>query len=319
MCVPADCEVLLLTFSTGEDIRDDIAILCAALREAGLRAHARVLTEDPAIRVPPGVDTVICGPGSKLRKLKSQLAPAGNPFVCVVDSDMRLEIGTCVAIVRRALLERPGIAFGLVESTRGPGVLGICVELDKRWSHRFLRPLLLRCGAGITVPGQFVVYSPALLDGISDTRDTFLDDLYFGLLCRERRLPMLRVGAVVGHEDGRSSWRSLLLQRIRWMKGLFGLTRDAWNDGSGAHYCVMHYLAYHGLPAAYAALTTALVASGHPAAAACLCGAFFAAFAMVTRSLSPALFVYALTFPAVHVLATAGAVLPLPTKSIRKR
>lgn len=313
------CEVLLLTFSTGEAIRDDIAALCSALREAGLRAHVRILTERLDIAAPAGIELVHCERGSKLSKLKAQLRDGHTPTLCVLDSDMHLRIDACRDIVLRAVREQPGIAFGLVESQPEPGVLGRCVQLDKYWSHRCLRPLLLRAGIGITVPGQFVVYSPALLAGIADSTDTFLDDLYFGLRCRQLRLPMLRVPQLVGYEEGRSGWHGLLAQRTRWMKGLFRLTRDAWRAGSGAGYCAGHYLAYHGLPAAYAALTIGLFCSGHMVAATGLLAAFLLPFTLVARSLSPAILVYAATFPAVHVLASIGAVLPFSTHTMRKR
>lgn len=318
MSAPPECDVLLLTFSTGEHIRDDIATLCAALNSSGLRTHMRVLTEQKGIAVPAGLEAIECARGSKLDKLKSQLDIVHNPFVCVVDSDMHLNVDNCVAVVLQAFGTSPGIAFGLVESWRGPGVLGSCVQLDKSWSHRFLRPLLLRTGIGITIPGQFVVYSPALLAGIVDGTDTFLDDLYFGLRCRQKRLPMLRVDLVVGYEEGRSGWGGLLLQRTRWMKGLFSLARSGLTDGASA-YCVAHYLAYHGIPVAYAASIVCFTCTGHELIAGALMAAFLVPFALVTRSISPAILVYSLTFPVIHILATIGAAMPLSLKSIRKR
>lgn len=314
-----DCDVLLLTFSTGEPIRGDIATLCAALRDAGVRVHARILSERADIVAPAGIELVHCERGSKLSKLKSQLSGSSTPYLCVLDSDMHLCIDACRDVVLLAVREQPGIAFGLIESRQGPGLLGQCIQLDKYWSHRCLRPLLLYAGVGITVPGQFVVYSPALLADISDSTDTFLDDLYFGLRCRQQRLPILRVPRLIGYEEGRSGWGGLLSQRTRWMKGLFRLTRDAWRAGSGAGYCAVHYLAYHGMPAALAALTAALLGTGHPAAASGLLAAFLIPFALVARSLSPAILVYAATFPVVHVLATIGALLPFSTTSMRKR
>jgi len=314
----AACDVILMTFSVGECIREDIVDLRRALNAAGVTTRALVLTERPDIVYPVDLEVVQCEPGSKLKKIKSQLS-GDNPFICVIDSDMRLKLPVCKELVLRAMSESAGITFGLIESSSVPGSMGNCIQLDKRWSHRFLRPALHFCGVGITVPGQFVVYSPRLLATINDGTDTFLDDLYFGLKCRQQGLGILRINKIVGYEEGRSGWSGLLLQRIRWMKGLFRLTRDAWTGGAGWSYCIIHYLAYHGLPIAYVAFILALILSHHGATALCLIIAFLAVFATVTRSLSPALLLYAAAFPILHAVATLGALLPFSIKNLRRR
>lgn len=96
-------------------IRDDIAALCTALREAGLRAYARILTEWLDIAALAGIELVHCERGSKLSKLKAQLRDGHTSTLYVLDSDMHLRINACRDIVLRGVREQPGIAFGLVD------------------------------------------------------------------------------------------------------------------------------------------------------------------------------------------------------------
>ncbi|MBC3930592.1 glycosyltransferase [Undibacterium curvum] len=318
MLKPPDYEVLLITFSVGENINNDIADLKKELNSSGIATRALVITECDEISHPIEIEQILCGPGSKLQKIKSQLR-IDVPFICVIDSDMHLEISACKELILNALKGMDGITFGLIESISEPGLLGNCIQLDKRWSHRFLRPTLHFLRVGITVPGQFVMYSPELLSSINDNSDTFLDDLYFGLKCRQLGLGIQRVNKIIGYEKGRSGWGSLFLQRIRWMKGLFRLTKDAWKADSGWLYCIIHYLAYHGIPIIYTCFIVVLVLTNHLESAIVLIGIFLLLFAYITKSINLNIVLYLIIFPILHTVATLAAIFPFSLSNLRKR
>ena len=292
------------------------------LRADGVRCSATVISESSTLALPPGIDLLTVPMGSKLSKIRHLLASGrvgAGIYVCVVDSDVRLDLHACRDLIRATMQGRYGIGFGVVESAGGTRWLDGCIALDKRLSHRIWRPLLHRLGVGITVPGQFVVYGPELLHGAPHLTETYLDDLYFGLRCRTLDLPFLRQDKVVCRESGRTAWSTLLGQRIRWMKGLFRLAWAASRGLGGWHYCAIHYALYHGIPMAAGVGLAVLAAGGAWMAALALALAGTLTLAGLRLTFYPLAILYLITFPVIHLLATLGAVLPISVTRLRRR
>lgn len=312
-------DVLILTFSVGENITTDIMGLSKAVNALGISTKAIVVSEEDSIKIPEGSSIAIVQKGTtKLEKIKSQLSEQ-MLFFCVIDSDMHLNIDVCAEIIQTTINGKFGIGFGIVESVGGKRILDSCIHLDKRWSHYVLRPMLHKFGIGITVPGQFIIYSPELLSAINENIDTFLDDLYFGLKCRLLGMRFFRLGKVVGYEEGRQDWSSLLIQRIRWMKGLFRLSKNTLYMSGAWRYCASHYMAYHGVPVIYALAITWLLFCNQWLLASVFLTVSSILLAITYGSLHPVILVYSLSFPLIHILATIAAFFPISIMRLRRR
>lgn len=173
------------------------------------------------------VIAVPCGTKlSKIRRLADQIAA---DLFCICDPDLTIDETACRVVLERAMVEvRVGkevVAFGIVEGRDDGSFLSRVVAVDKWLSHCFLRRFLWAWGIGITLPGQFLIVSSGLLRSLEPGVDSYLDDLYLGWIAWERGVCVHRVPVVVGQEDSRTSWLSLLTQRCRWMLGLACLFR----------------------------------------------------------------------------------------------
>lgn len=227
-------------------------VMYAALEALSPVAAVRavVLSEFPDTF--PGVETVCVPPGTKLSKIRRLAGPVEADLICICDPDMHLDAEGCRLVFGRAAAEiRRGVevvAFGIVEGRDTGSLLSRVVALDKWLSHRVLRRALWGLGVGVTLPGQFLVVSTALLRRLDTGVDSYLDDLYLGWVARSRGASVHRLPVVVGVEDARATWRGLLAQRLRWMKGLARLFSHIAGQPSAAILLAIHYLAYHGLP-----------------------------------------------------------------------
>lgn len=312
-------KILIVSFSIGEKFNKDLLLLSKELSFHGIENQIVIVSEIDNIDVPNEAKLVYIQKSSKLHKIRSQIDVENEYHLCVIDSDMRLNISACVDVIKKTIFTNNAIGFGLIESDCNNTWLSKCISLDKYLSHRVLRPALHKVNMGITVPGQFVIYSPELLSHAQDHTDTFLDDLYFGLKCRTKNLSILRVNSVVGYETGRSSWITLVTQRIRWMKGLFKLWRDAFRIHGGSSYCGIHYFCYHGLPMILLLITLFSIKTAIWFFVLAVALIELLILSIAYKGVHPVFLLYAVTFPFIHLFATVGALLPIPIHYLRRR
>jgi cellulose synthase/poly-beta-1,6-N-acetylglucosamine synthase-like glycosyltransferase len=210
-----------------------------------------------------GVEVLGVPSGTKLSKIRRLASSADADLICICDPDLQLDAEGCRLIFCRAAVESRGgdevVAFGIVEGRDNGSLLSRVVALDKWLSHRVIRRVLWGIGAGITLPGQFLVVSLGLLRRLDPVVDSYLDDLYLGWIARSQGIKVHRLPVVVGKEDARATWGGLLAQRLRWMKGLARLFRHLARHPSAIFLLTVHFLAYHGLPIL---LLSSLVALG---------------------------------------------------------
>jgi hypothetical protein len=178
--------------------------------------------------------------------------------------------------------------------------------------------LLWAAGAGITLPGQFLVVSAGLLRSLDPGMDSHLDDLYLGWLAWRRGARVRRLGLVVGEEAPRRGWAGLLAQRVRWMRGLACLSRHLAPDPVALGLLGAHYLAYHGLPILVMAAVVSLTVVS-PLAGFC---SFFSLAVLLSvccgRSLVAAV-TFLSVYPVVHALATLLWWVPLSRSVLTRR
>ena len=254
-----------------------------------------------------GVEVIAVPHGTKLSKIRCLAGLVATDLFCICDPDLTVDEDACRVVLQQAMADvRAGkevVAFGIVDGRDDGTLLSRVVAVDKWLSHRVLRRFLWAAGIGITLPGQFLVVSPGLIRSLEPSVDSYLDDLYLGWVARQRGVCVRRVRVVVGKEDPRNSWLSLLTQRGRWMRGLACLFRHLSSHPSALGLLGIHYLAYHGLPIVVM-IAILLLTVVNPLAGFC---AFFglATFLHVfSRQSFFAVVTFLGVFPFVHILAT---------------
>lgn len=227
-------------------------VLSAALDALSPVAEVKGVVLSEFLDTLPSVEVVCVAPGTKLSKIRPIASLAEADLICICDPDMHLDAEGCRLVVSRAAAEiHRGVevvAFGIVEGRDTGNLLSRVVALDKWLSHRVLRRALWGLGIGVTLPGQFLVVSTALLRRLDPAVDSYLDDLYLGWIARSEGAHVHRLPVVVGVEDTRATWGGLFAQRLRWMKGLARLFGHIALRPSAVLLLTIHYCAYHGLP-----------------------------------------------------------------------
>jgi len=280
-----------------------------------------ILSEHPETRG-DGFGIVAVTPGTKLSKLRRLAEMVAADLVCVCDPDLTINDEACRDVLRRAAREanagREVVAFGVVEGRDDGTLLSQVIALDKWLSHRVLRKSLWSLRVGLTLPGQFLIVSPGLLRKLEPGVDSYLDDLYLGWLARANRARVHRVPVVVGEEDPRSGWRSLLAQRVRWMRGLASLVGHLRTSPAAVSLLATHYFAYHALPIIWMAGVVAL-AVANPFVALGVFASSATALALVSRRPFLSSVGFLTVFPLVHLLATLLWWMPVSRTCLTRR
>lgn len=260
--------------------------------------------------------------GTKLSKLRSATSLITSDLVCICDPDFTITEEGCRTVLQRAAealrASNEVVAFGILEGRDNGTLLSKVIAIDKWISHRILRRFLWSLGVGITLPGQFLILSPGLLRKLDSDVDSYLDDLYLGLVARKHHVRVQRLPIMVGQEDPRTSWGSLLTQRLRWMRGLVSLFAHLRTQPASVMLLVAHYAAYHGLPILIMVGIICLVTLRPVVGAGVFLSMAFVLAVMSKRSFVSAV-VFLAIFPAVHLLATLLWWMPVPRSILTRR
>ena len=260
--------------------------------------------------------------GTKLSKLRQFSHTADSDFICVSDPDLVVRSDSIRKVVAQAIEASDGdsevVSFGLVECRDDGTLLSSVIAIDKWLSHRVLRPMLWRYRLGITIPGQFLVLSTSVLQRLDPAVDSYLDDLYLGWIARSTGVRVLRVPAVVGHEESRSTWTSLLTQRLRWMRGLFSLVRHLSRQPMALGFLTIHFIAYHGIPILWLICIVTL-AMFVPVGAIALLAATVLTISRLSQQSLIAAATFSLLFPLLHCFATLLWWAPISRQKLRQR
>ncbi len=270
----------------------------------------------------PGVDVVEVPEGTKLSKIRRFAKLVDTDLICICDPDLKVDEDSCRQVFEEAASEvRRGsdvVAFGFVKGSDNGTVLSRVIATDKWLSHRVLRRYLWDCGIGITLPGQFLVVSTGILQGLDPEVDSYLDDLYFGWVAHSNGVRVCRVPIVVGEEDPRATWGSLLSQRVRWMRGLASLFGHLVSNPRAVLLLTIHYFAYHGLPILIF-LTIVFVAVVSPIAG---LAAFLGLATLLARLSDQSLWTtstFITVFPILHCFASLMWWIPVSPSYLTKR
>ncbi len=281
-----------------------------------------VLLAETEMELADDIEIIAVPHGTKLSKIGRLADIVDTDLFCICDPDLIVDEAACRVVFQQAVLDvRAGndvVAFGIVEGRDDGTLLSRVVAVDKWLSHRVIRRFLWAARIGMTLPGQFLILSPSLIRSIDASVDSYLDDLCLGWLARQRGVCVRRIAIVVGEEDSRRRWSSLLIQRMRWMRGITSLLRMGLSHPSIIGLLGIHYLAYHGVPimvmVAIVWLTIANPLAGlivFLSLASLLCACTRRSFLVIVS--------YLIIFPIVHVLATALWWLPMSRTMLTRR
>ncbi len=317
---PVAVSVCVVCCSTMSMPHDAVINVASAMKsEAVVRT---ILLSETGSQTTDGVEVIAVACGTKLSKIRRLADLVATNLFCICDPDLTVVEDACRAVLQQAIADvRAGqevVAFGLVEGRDDGTLLSQVIAIDKWLSHRILRRFLWAACVGITLPGQFLIVSPGLLRSLEPGVDSYLDDLFLGLVARQRSVCVHRVPVVVAKEDPRSGWLSLLTQRVRWMRGLVCLFRHCSSNPSSLGLLGIHYIAYHGLP-----IVAAIVISGltfvNPLAGGCVFVGLAAAVSFASRQSFLAAVAFLSIFPFVHLLATMLWWIPVRRSVLTRR
>ena len=311
LCV-ASCSTTSMSYNTAQTVARAMKSVAAVRTVILSETHATSGGDVEIMLVPQGTKL------SKIGRL-SDLVDAD--LFCICDPDITIEEEACRTVLKRAVAGiragREVVAFGIVDGSDNGTLLSQVIAVDKWLSHHILRPSLWTAGIGLTLPGQFLILSPGVLRSIDPSVDSYLDDVYLGWIARERHARVYRVPVVVGSEDPRNSWMSLLFQRIRWLKGL---TRLGWllsGNPRAVGLLSTHYLVYYGLPMLIG-LGLWWLAIEHPPVAVVLFLLLTAVLRTVTRQSLLTAACWLLVFPCLHLFVSLLWWLPLGKSLLRR-
>ena len=256
--------------------------------------------------------------GTKLAKIRGYAKNLQVKFVCLCDPDVTISDRGVTAVAEEAIATAPEIAYGIIDTQAEETILSGLIAIDKWLSHRVLRPLLWKLGIGITVPGQFLILSPSLLKQLDEKVDSFLDDLYLGLFARLKRMRIVRVAILVGKEESRTTWTSLLTQRIRWMRGFLSLVQNHKANPLALVFLFVHFTAYHLFPVVWLSLLLGGLYSKTALTffVAVLCTMVVARF---SRQRFPVALLFIIGFPLIHLFAIMCWWIPISRQQLTQR
>ncbi len=260
--------------------------------------------------------------GTKLSKLRRFAVTVRSDLICICDPDLTVRSDAIRVVVDQAIAVaecgEEVVVFGLIDCRDNGSLLYKVVSIDKWLSHRVFRPLLWKCGVGITLPGQFLVLSTTILQRLNPRVDSYLDDLYLGWIARSTSVRVKRLPEVIGFEESRSTWGSLLTQRIRWMRGFVSLVWHLSSEPKALVFLFAHFAAYHGLPILWLicfvtiAMISPVVAIGIGVLASCLVG--WLSQKSFATSVS-----FLVLFPLLHCLAVLLWWVPISHRRLMQR
>ncbi len=299
----------------------DTAIKVAAAMKS-LAEVRTILLSETGCEETEEVEVIAVPRGTKLSKIRRLADLITADLFCICDPDLTVDEDACRTVLHQAIADvqtgKEVVAFGIVEGRDDGTLISQVIIIDKWISHRVIRRFLWAAGLGITLPGQFLIVSPGLLRSIEHGVDSYLDDIYLGWVARQRGVFVRRVTVVVAREDPRSSWISLVTQRVRWMRGLVSLIGHLSPKISALCLLGIHFIAYHGLPIlamiALLGLTFVNVLVG-----ACVVVGMAAVLSIMSRQSFLASVAFLSFFPFVHVLAILIWWMPLKRSVLTRR
>lgn len=195
--------------------------------------------EPPTLSSIPNL-RAIAMPGTKYSRIVRLPDLTNAKSYLFIDNDVECNVSELNRFLEWLTKVEWDAAYGRLEAINAHTLTAKMVILDKWISHRFIRPLLWKYKIGISLPGQIFALSRETVIRKTCARDTFLDDLAFGLSLRMNNARLVYTSCVLGYEYPNTTLAGLWKQRKRWAIGYGDIFAGA------QHYKEKMFLAIHG-------------------------------------------------------------------------
>lgn len=183
--------------------------------------------------------------GTKYRRLIELMEDDDSEYYLSVDNDITGNINDLLDFVNEVIGKGMDIGWGRIRARYTAGLISNLVAVDKLLSHDMIRPLLWKCGCGISVPGQVFCIKASVYKGNLIDLDTFLDDVALGLYSNVHSCKRYITKNVLGLETPNSTFKGLWMQRSRWAKGYASIYLGTKNNKQYKKLVIIHGLSYH--------------------------------------------------------------------------
>ncbi len=243
-----------------------------------------------------------------------------SDFICVFDPDIKFCEDGLREFVKLISIERiEDIIYARISNKCNGKFISKLISIDKLWSHLFIRPTLATLKVSVTIPGQFYITKRKYLIE-NRVKASYLDDLELGLHLRINHATFGCKPIFVGKEETRSNTYSLIMQRTRWMKGIFSLLASSkdYYGIKGIILVLVHLMSYHVVPIILFILFFYSLISKN-----ILLTIPIAIWVLILKLITKANLIYtisyAVAFPVIHILAFLLFPIKVPVRHLRMR
>ena len=182
---------------------------------------------------------------TKYNRLRHLIVSRNNVVLLSIDNDIKIYDEALSVFIERFLDSSSSVGWGKI-GVGNRGFIPNIIRIDKFLSHCLIRPVLWKCGVGVSIPGQCFILRTADYCRFLPEQDTFLDDLQIGLITCCRGYDILASHLVLGDEKVQDTFPKLFRQRKRWAAG-FASTLKTARTLSIKHLILvlLHGAAYH--------------------------------------------------------------------------
>lgn len=211
--------ITIVTFiSKGENLNTEFVDLVDFLRSS-MEVMAFIFA-DVEIDVPAHIKLIVSPQTTKYYRIKSILNSMHYKFILFIDNDIVPDKVAILRLLRQCKNNSFSLAWGKIRAQHVAGIISKIVDVEKRLSHNYIRPLLWELHIGISLPGQVFIMDSTYFYKILPDIDTVYDDLMIGVTARKYDYPVFYVKDILGYEFPKTTLLQLICQRIRWAKGL---------------------------------------------------------------------------------------------------
>lgn len=191
-----------------------------------------------------GINVITSSNTTKYMRILYAINNCKNKDVLCIDNDIIPDKHEILEFIKQVIDSDYGLAWGKIRAQKINSIVAKMIDIEKRMSHDYVRPLLWDKGLGISLPGQIFMINALKFNEILPKVDTVYDDLLIGVTARINNISYLYVKNILGYEKPNVSLKGLLRQRIRWAKGLAETIQNT-RETKGLKFVLIHGVSFN--------------------------------------------------------------------------